>query len=131
MPLQTERTIPDHAKTERWQKLALAAMKQSGRSFLPHVANLMTLRELFTWKKDVEVKIVAHEQQVSLSVGKLPQLISRKNVILIVGPEGGFSDKEIGECTQNGYIPLYLGERRLRTETAAIVTAALTLLQAE
>src|SRR5712671_4390718 len=45
-PLRTERTIPHHAKTDRWQKLALAAMKQCGRSYLPRVKELTSLDEL-------------------------------------------------------------------------------------
>src|SRR5207237_291502 len=61
IPLQTERTIPHHAKVERWQKLALAAMKQCGRSYLPIVRTLTTLDELITQRDRFALRLIAHE----------------------------------------------------------------------
>jgi 16S rRNA (uracil1498-N3)-methyltransferase len=131
IPLRTERTIPVHAKTSRWQKLVLAAMKQSGRSFLPIVSDVMTLDELLSAGKRFDYKFVAHEQRIPASVAGCPPFEESSSVLIVVGPEGGFSDPEIDDCLKRGFLPLFLGERRLRSETAAIVAMALTILSAQ
>jgi 16S rRNA (uracil1498-N3)-methyltransferase len=124
IPLTTERTIPSHAKTDRWQKLALAAMKQCGRSYLPKVQELTDLKILLNEKGNYTIKLIAHENPV-LKV-KSDNVVStkEKSGIVLIGPEGGFSDEEISHAESVGYSILYLGERRLRTETAAIVAVA-------
>jgi 16S rRNA (uracil1498-N3)-methyltransferase len=127
IPLLTERTIPSHAKIDRWQKLALAAMKQSGRSYLPKVRELTVLDSLLKENISADLKLVAHEK--TIGEGKIHSSIEKqaKSVLILIGPEGGFSDMEFEKCIAAGYSHLYLGERRLRTETAAIVSAALTI----
>ncbi len=124
IPLITERTIPSHAKVGRWRKLALAAMKQSGRSYLPSVSELMTLDELLAQRDGFALRIIAHEEFL-----ETPRLSSSAgSVLILVGPEGGFSPEEVERCRGGGFHTMYLGERRLRTETAAVVMAALWLL---
>jgi 16S rRNA (uracil1498-N3)-methyltransferase len=128
VPLITQRTIPNHAKVERWQKLALAAMKQCGRSYLPAVSKLMTLDELLSQRDRFDLTLIAHEQpEGSANVEKL---LARKHqsVLIVIGPEGGFDDDEVEHCRQAGFHHLYFGERRLRTETAAIVATSIVLV---
>jgi 16S rRNA (uracil1498-N3)-methyltransferase len=129
VPLMTHRTIPGHAKTERWQKLALAAMKQSGRSYLPVVRKLMTVDELLSQRDQFDLHLVAHEQEEGAPA--LEKLLAKKSssILLMVGPEGGFDDQEVERCLRAGFHHVYLGERRLRTETAAIVATGLFLLR--
>ena len=130
IPLRTARTIPHHAKVNRWQKLALAAMKQCGRSFLPDVTELMSFDELLSKAKS-NLKFVAHEQRVERkesTASRFPGVHLNNPVTIMIGPEGGFTDDEIEQCMQCDVQPVYLGERRLRTETAAIVMSALILL---
>lgn len=128
IPLVTLRTIPNHAKVERWQKLALAAMKQCGRSYLPVVRNLMTLDELLSQRDHFDLNLIAHEvPEGSQNVGKLLAK-GHKSVLVVIGPEGGFDDQEIGKCRDVGFHQIYLGERRLRTETAAILSMGLVVL---
>jgi 16S rRNA (uracil1498-N3)-methyltransferase len=131
IPLSTERTIPKHAKVERWQKLALAAMKQCGRSVLPKVEQMQPLSNVLQHVGDYGLSIVCHE-----SAGTAPALaeylgrssISNTSTILVlIGPEGGFSDEEVIACTKAGSDVAALGPRRLRTETAAVVAAGLVL----
>jgi len=126
IPLQTERTISPHAKTDRWQKLALAAMKQSGRSYLPIVREAKSLDEFLKSTNSFDLKIIAQEIKGKTSVNRLTSLPG-KSIVVLIGPEGGFSDDEVNRCVDSGYQLLYLGERRLRTETAAIVTASMIL----
>ena len=130
IPLLTSRTIPSHAKAGRWRKLALAAMKQSGRSWLPPVDDLMTLDELLTQRDLFPLRLIAHEEKRAL-----PQPESRSAegapqtspALVLIGPEGGFSEDEVIRCESAGFTPVWLGGRRLRTETAAIVMAARVL----
>lgn len=128
VPLQTLRTIPEHAKTDRWQKLALAAMKQCGRSYLPLIQPLTSLNDFLGQYDTAKLKLVAHEQEGGVTSVKELLNASVKSVVVLIGPEGGFAEEEIEQCRRAGYIPLYFGERRLRTETAAIVAAASVLI---
>lgn len=116
VPLLTERTIPRHAKTERWQKIALAAMKQSGRCVLPKVHPLTPFRD-FVRAATAEQKFIAHEH----SHKPLAVPGDGTPVAVCIGPEGGFSEGELAEASGNGFEAIGLGERRLRTETAGIV----------
>jgi conserved hypothetical protein TIGR00046 len=121
----TERTIPEHAKIERWQKLALAAMKQCGRSFLPKVTELTRLRDLLNTDKHVDIKLIAHEERGGEKVMPDNFIVPEgRSAIVLIGPEGGFSEEELSMAEAAGYEFIYFGERRLRTETAAVVSAA-------
>ncbi|MBI4548590.1 MAG: 16S rRNA (uracil(1498)-N(3))-methyltransferase [Ignavibacteriae bacterium] len=128
IPLHTKRTIPSHGKVDRWQKLALAAMKQSGRSYLPRVKPLMTLAEVFTHCRESNLKLIAHEKTNTPT--RLQKIItaSAQSVTILIGPEGGFSDHEVERAIAAGYTPVALGKGRLRTETAAIVLTAFMLI---
>jgi len=122
IPLVTERTIPQHAKTERWQKLALAAMKQSGRCVLPAVHELTSFADFMSSTR-AGLRLIPHEKTEALSLSDIIRKEKYSSVTVCVGPEGGFSDEEIALATKAGFIPVSLGARRLRTETAAIVAA--------
>ncbi|MBI5475297.1 MAG: 16S rRNA (uracil(1498)-N(3))-methyltransferase [Ignavibacteriales bacterium] len=125
IPLLTERTIPTHAKIDRWQKLALSAMKQSGRSFLPVVEELTTFDDLLKRNREYEYKLIAHEKKnPGVHIQHDSKVLGHKNILILIGPEGGFSDDEVERSVSSGFKLLFLGDRRLRTETAAIVAAA-------
>lgn len=123
VPLLTERTIPRHAKADRWQKIALAAMKQSGRCVLPVVEPLTQFLEFIT-NVDAEVKIIPHEKSGQATFAPA----ASTTVAICIGPEGGFSENEIAMASDAGFAPVSLGERRLRTETAAVVAVATLLM---
>lgn len=128
IPLRTDRTIPSHARVDRWQKLAVAAMKQSCRSVLPEVRELTALSDLLRESEAYDCKFIAHEKKVGGGASLLPRLKGCRSIIVLIGPEGGFSDAEVEQSTTAGYVPVYLGERRLRTETAAVALAAAVCL---
>lgn len=128
IPLVTERTIPRRAKVDRWQKLALAAMKQCGRSYLPLVDRLTEFTEFLSGPLACDLKLIAHEKaNRTISVDQLHDKRHR-SIALIIGPEGGFAEKEVQLALEHGYTAVNLGERRLRTETAATVLSALSLI---
>jgi 16S rRNA (uracil1498-N3)-methyltransferase len=128
VPLHTERTIPSHAKVDRWQKLALAAMKQSCRSYLPRVREMVSLYDFLSEKCIYDIKLIAHEQEEGASQIQKILTDEARSVVVLIGPEGGFSDDEIDRCLAAGYKQIYFGRRRLRTETAAIVAAAMLIV---
>ena len=117
-------------KTERWQKIAREACKQSGRSELPEIAPPTPLRQLGPELQQNEVNAVPWEE--CETGGPLafrqahPTLAS---LGIIIGPEGGIEAGEIAWLRENGCAPITLGKRILRTETAglAAISAFLTL----
>ncbi len=127
IPMRTQRTIPAHAKIDRLQKLALAAMKQSCRSFLPKVRPISTLTNILDEKLPSTAKFVTHEKARRRLACEQQQLKGKSRIVLFVGPEGGFSDEEVEQCASAGVTAVSLGERRLRAETAAIAAVALIL----
>jgi 16S rRNA (uracil1498-N3)-methyltransferase len=113
----------------RWQRIALAAFKQCGRSVIPQVEVLQNLAEVINRKGDSDL-IVAHPVE---NVASAFQSHSLGHWILaVVGPEGGFAPEEIEAACQAGGRLVSLGPRRLRTETAGLVLLAKALsLKAE
>lgn len=128
VPLFTERTIPHHAKTERWQKLALAAMKQCGRCVLPNVSEARQFEEFLSTIPLSTLKIIPHEKVEAPTCTEVLRDTQHQSVVVCIGPEGGFSEEEITAATAGGFVAVSLGTRRLRTETAAIVAATLSLI---
>jgi 16S rRNA (uracil1498-N3)-methyltransferase len=127
VPLLTSRTIPRHAKTDRWRKIALAAMKQSGRSVLPRIHPVTPLAEFLEGDWGAHTKILPYEKATTVWRPKFGDGPSGDAVLACIGPEGGFTDEEVDQAVRRGFQTVSLGERRLRTETAAIVTTAALL----
>ncbi len=128
VPLLTERTIPQRARTDRYQKLALAAMKQSARCVLPTVHNVEHFTAFLSPVPQSSLKLIPHEQVATPTLTDVLRGRAFQSIVVCIGPEGGFSDEEIDQAQAAGFIPVSLGTRRLRTETAAIVAVALCLL---
>lgn len=103
-------------KAERWEKIILEAVKQSGRSVIPPVTEPMAFSEVIK-REGVMIFFDA-----DVKGGVLPAVITEAT--LLIGPEGGWSDDEIALAHDEGCIPHRLGPRRLRAETAAIVATA-------
>jgi 16S rRNA (uracil1498-N3)-methyltransferase len=85
----------------------------------------MTLDELLTQRDLFDRMLIAHEEERRAEPS---EVIGGRNVLILVGPEGGFTDDEVERSIAAGCAPVYLGARRLRTETAAVVMAARVLL---
>ncbi|WP_020210733.1 16S rRNA (uracil(1498)-N(3))-methyltransferase [Gilvimarinus chinensis] len=128
IPLMTERTEVKlkgdrlEKKQQHWQQIGISACEQSQRNRLPELASLTSL-ESHLDKAAGAVKFVLHHRgKQGLSAQPSPE-----NVSLLIGPEGGLSEREIEAAQAMGFQPLTLGPRVLRTETAPIV--AISLLQ--
>ncbi|MUU77265.1 16S rRNA (uracil(1498)-N(3))-methyltransferase [Winogradskyella endarachnes] len=115
--------ICDHSerkvvKTERFEKIIQSAMKQSLQCYLPKLNTPITFKEFI--KQDFNNQIfIAHCEETDKKSLK-SQLQANKDCTILIGPEGDFSVKEIEIALQHNFIPVTLGETRLRTETAAI-----------
>ncbi len=127
VPLITERTIPQHRRADRWQKLALAAMKQSGRCVLPTVHELTSFKNFIAETKPDSLRLIPHEKTERLTLIHLLRNQKNASVVVCIGPEGGFIDKEIEAALEAGFASVSLGNTRLRAETAAIATVAIII----
>lgn len=106
-------------KIDRSIKVITAAMKQSLKAYHP-VLNEAEKLDSFIKKNIIGDKYIAHlidENQLDLKNA----YSQNSDVCILIGPEGDFSKEEVIKCTENGYIPVKMGNQRLRTETAAIV----------
>ena len=116
--------ICDHSERkviniERFDKILLAAMKQSNEVYLPKLNNAVTFREFINLKQE-GLKMIAHCEETDKRTLK-SVLKPNQELTMLIGPEGDFSEKEIALALNNDFIPVSLGNTRLRTETAAIV----------
>lgn len=129
-PIMTERSVVrlDEERMEKkraqWQAIAVAACEQSGRNVVPEIAGLQNLEDYLS-QNSAALKFVLHP---AMDKNWRDYDFADKEIILLIGPEGGFSEQEIQQILSCNFNPLILGPRILRTETAAI--AALSVLQA-
>lgn len=104
---------------ERFEKILLAAMKQSNQYYSPILLPQINFQEFV--KQDFKSqKFIAHCEETQKTALK-SALKTQTDVLILIGPEGDFSVKEIETAIKNQFIPVTLGTTRLRTETAAIV----------
>ena len=116
-------------KTDRAEKIIQAATKQSNQYYLPKINEAITLSEFL--KKDYSgQKFIAHCEETDKK--SFAKEIEKDNPItILIGPEGDFSLKEIKIAIENEFIPVTLGNTRLRTETAALVACHTIVIQNE
>jgi len=118
-PIICDRSERKVVNTERFEKILLTAMKQSNVLFLPKLNNAISFKE-FVKRKNEGLQLIAHCEETDKKSLK-SVLKPNDKVTLLIGPEGDFSEKEIALALENKYVPVSLGNTRLRTETAAIV----------
>ncbi len=136
IPVYTEKSIKEHEfkSSQRWENIAISAMKQSGRSILPEITEVRSLKEALEGTERFEAKLIAHSQSGTgirlFNKNTLSKIKKHKGLIrtaaIAIGPEGGFTTDEVNLARANNFIPISLGDRKLRSETASIV--ALTIL---
>lgn len=129
IPMITERTVarPDAGRLQkrvrRWQSIALEAIKQCGRSTVPEISSACSFAEVLELSDTVELPVFFWENADS------PIPVNSVNgpgsVLLILGPEGGFSEKEARQAEKKGLSIASLGPRILRAETAAVAACSL------
>ncbi|MBL7937575.1 MAG: 16S rRNA (uracil(1498)-N(3))-methyltransferase [Bacteroidia bacterium] len=111
----SERTV---VKDDRIKKVAEAALKQSQQVYLPKVNSLVDFKE-FIKTNTSDVKLIAHCEKESKHHLK-QYIVANKSFTVLIGPEGDFTKDEITLALSNSYLPVALGDSRLRTETAGL-----------
>jgi len=112
-------------KQQQWQKIVIAACEQSGRAIIPKVETPVQVQRWFE-QSTAAVRITL-DPYAPKALKDLP--VQQQNVQLFIGPEGGLTEAEVALAQQHDFLPVRLGPRVLRTETAALT--ALTVLQYE
>jgi 16S rRNA (uracil1498-N3)-methyltransferase len=124
IPVTTMRSEKAHVRHDRWQKILQSAILQSQQAYLPDLAEISPLQSVLKKYKDVPQKLVAHCIPGSEKQPLSKTLKPNGDTILLIGPEGDFTQEEVNLCIENGFTPVSLVTQRLRTETAAIAAAA-------
>ncbi len=121
------------SKQSRWQSISESAAKQSKRTVIPEVFPIMSYKQAMKKAEEMDVFIVPYESKDGMKSTKeaLAKIKKGMSVGILIGPEGGFEEKEIQEAESAGGIAVSLGKRILRTETAAITALSMCMLYAE
>ena len=126
IPLATEHSERRTLKPERENKVITAAVKQSLKAYHPRLHEMTPLRQVIKQPFDGQ-KFIAHCDAPRSALGKafLPRILHKGgDVLVLIGPEGDFSPKEIDLAVRGGFREITLGSQRLRTETAAVMATA-------
>lgn len=118
-PIICEHSERKVVKIDRFQKIIESAMKQSLHYYLPKLNEPILYKEFLKKEFDGQ-KFIAHCEETDKKSLK-NELKTNQNITILIGPEGDFSVKEIQMALDNAFIPVSLGNTRLRTETAAVV----------
>ena len=132
IPLISERTERQHTKPERWQNILVSALLQSQQTWMPALAQPTPFTGLITGSngKDarIEHRLIAHCLEAPRPTSSLADWTRTQrpsSSLILIGPEGDFSQKEVELALAEGFMPVTLGSNRLRTETAGVVAATL------
>lgn len=135
IPFFSSRSVPlleaskKTSRYHRWEKIAIEASKQCGREVLPRVQPLRDYSEIFEAASPGSLRIILCEKEGSRLKEVLSESKERRKIFFIVGPEGGLSREEVEYAKGKTFVPVNLGNRILRAETASL--CLLSLLQYE
>lgn len=127
VPLSTERCDVklkgdrEEKRLRHWQQVAISAAEQCGRARVPEILPVMTVSQWLEHSQDCDLRLVLHHRTEQ----SLDSLAKPGSVALMIGPEGGLSTDEITQAETAGFLPVALGPRVLRTETAPVAALAL------
>ena len=128
IPIKTERSIVKlddkkiNKKLERWQKICKEASEQSHRNIVPEVKNIISIKELININKELKLICSLNDNTKPLSIYLKEK---PKDILVAIGPEGGFTKQEEELLINNKYMPTTLGKRVMRVETAAIYVTSI------
>ncbi len=120
--IQTKHSERKHQKIDRLEKIAISAMKQSLKAYLPKINELTTF-DAFIKNAKAELKIIAHLEDDAKPLKEVTS--ENKSILILIGPEGDFTKEEIIGAKNTDYQVVTLGNARLRTETAGVVACTI------
>lgn len=136
IPVATERVVVKldgkNTKTDRWNRIALEACKQSKRSIIPQVKEVIEFRDTLEELKNMDLVVVPYENAENYGFKKLFSEVDKdsiKRIGIVIGPEGGFEESEIEELKNIGGKIVTLGPRILRTETAGFTALSVIMYE--
>lgn len=132
IPVATKRAVvklegkKSAQKVARWQAISEAAAKQSKRALVPRVQEVLTFSQALEYAKDKDIRFIPYEMAEGMETTRklMEELIPGKEIAVFIGPEGGFDEKEITQAKEKQVLPITLGKRILRTETAGLTVLA-------
>ncbi len=133
IPVLAERSIPDLStgenKKKRWEKIVSEAFKQCMRKQIPVIKEVMTFKEAIL-NNHSQIKIIAHPGKSGRNIREYLAGIKRNvDISILIGPEGGFSNKELELAQENNWDQIVFGFTSLRAETAAIILPAILIYE--
>ncbi len=139
VPVRTRRSVvrlddkKAEKKRQRWQSIAEAAAKQSGRGIVPEVGEVVSFGEACTQAQELEHCLIPYElyDDMSETAKTMSQIVQGASIGIFIGPEGGFERGEVEQAMEAGALPVSLGRRILRTETAGLAILSVLMFQIE
>ncbi len=123
-PIVTANSERKEIKTDRLEKVVVAAMKQSLKSYLPSIEPICSFNDFLKQNLKGNLLMAHCNDNFDQSI-ILEKIDPKQSTIILIGPEGDFNENEINKAIDKGYLSVTLGNARLRTETAAIVATTL------
>ncbi|MCI3919680.1 16S rRNA (uracil(1498)-N(3))-methyltransferase [Paenibacillus sp. TRM 82003] len=138
VPFASARTIVQYdakkeaKRLERWRKIAKEAAEQAHRSKVPDVRETLSWKQLLALKEKAALAMFCYEKENGRQLKDALQGADLRSgpILIVIGPEGGFTEEEAAEAERHGFAPIGLGRRILRTETAGLVAASCILYEA-
>lgn len=136
VPVELSRTVvrlddkKRRTRVERWRKIALSAAKQAGREAVPEIHEICDLGDAVGMVAQLDAVLVLWEECDTTSLGSaVSTALGRgaRSIGLVIGPEGGIAPDEVAALQEAGCIPVSMGPFVMRTETAAVAAAAITM----
>lgn len=140
VPVMTKRVIvkledkkKEEKKLERWQAIAEGAAKQSGRGIIPKVRPVLSFAQAITSASNMDLGLVPYENALGMQYTReiMNSLGKYETIGVFIGPEGGFEESEVELAKKNNIMPITLGNRILRTETAGLAVLSMMVLMLE
>ena len=133
--VQMKRTVvkvddkKEDKKIERWERIIYEAAKQSKRGKIPTLRGVLSFEEALSDMQQNDMNIAPYENEKTKSIKQAIKNVNINNIGIIVGPEGGFDEKEIENIESINGQSVSLGPRILRTETASVVASSIVLYE--
>lgn len=120
-------------KIARWSAIAEGAAKQSGRNVIPQIHPVMSYKEALDYAGELDVKLIPYEKAEGMQAARetINGIQPGQSIGVFIGPEGGFEESEIEQAIEKGVIPISLGKRILRTETAGLTVLSVLMYHLE
>lgn len=121
------------SKILRWQGIAEAAAKQSRRAIIPRIQDVMSFQKAAAYSENAQVRMIPYELEEGMENTRelIGGLRPGQDVAVFIGPEGGFAQEEIDCAGERGIVPITLGRRILRTETAGMTVLSIIMYHLE